>query len=118
MRSLTELREEMRSVARAEKRASNLPAAQDEAPGSLQGVMSPANLALLRTIAERRPMSVSDLAAMLDRKQSNVSRSLQDLARFGLVRLVRDGAAVRPELAARSVTFDITSGTWTLAAAE
>src|ERR1019366_5654413 len=90
--SLAELREEMRGVARGERRASPLPA------GPLLAALSRDSLELLRVL--------------LGRAQPNVSRSLQTLAAHGLVRLVQEGREVRPEAVASAVTVDLATGTY------
>ena len=104
--SLTELREEMRAVARGERRATPLPAAP------LLAVLSREALDLLGILLRQRPANMTELAAMTGRAQPNISRSLQTLAAHGLVRLVREGREVRPEAIARAVTLDLTTGTY------
>jgi predicted transcriptional regulator len=106
-KSLRDLREEMRSVARREREPAPLPAS-----AVLSTLSSPGNLDLLRIINQERPASVSQLAERTGRAQSNVSRSLQVLARYGLIRLERDGKEVRPVPLARSVDVDLTAGTY------
>lgn len=108
MKSLRDLREEMRSVARGEREVPPLPAA-----AMLSTLSSPGNLELLRIINQERPANVSQLAARTGRAQPNVSRSLQLLARHGLIRLEREGKEVRPVAVARSVDVDLTVGTYT-----
>jgi len=65
----------------------------------LAGVLSDENRALLRTIDERQPRTVLELAALSGRAPSNLSRTLKTLERHGLVRLHRslDTRAIRPE---------------------
>jgi predicted transcriptional regulator len=104
--SLSELREEMRGVARGERLAAPLPA------GPLLAVLSREALDLLGVLLRQRPASVTELAATTGRAQPNISRSLQVLSAHGLVRLVRDGREVRPEPIASAVTVDLTTGTY------
>lgn len=47
--------------------------------------LTPKRLALLWTVAERRPQSVRELAAMVRRELKNVSEDLEYLCRVGLV---------------------------------
>jgi predicted transcriptional regulator len=71
-------------------------------------LLSAKNRALLRTIAEREPRSVTELAAMTGRAEQNVLRTLNKLAAAGVVRLDKgEGRARRPVLAARRVHFEI-----------
>lgn len=107
--SLAELREEMRGVARGERRASPLPA------GPLLVALSREALDLLGVLLRRRPASISELVSMTGRAQPNVSRSLQTLAAHGLVRLVREGREVRPEAVVSAVTVDLATGTYEVA---
>jgi predicted transcriptional regulator len=106
-KSLRDLREEMRSVARGEREVPPLPAA-----AMLSTLSSPVNLELLRIINQERPASVSQLVARTGRAQPNVSRSLQLLARHGLIRLEREGKEVRPVAVARSIDVDLAEGTY------
>src|SRR6185312_12961021 len=50
-------------------------------------LLSAKNRALLRTIATRRPRSVSELAELTGRAEQNVLRTLRKLSDAGLVRL-------------------------------
>ncbi|WP_255542431.1 helix-turn-helix domain-containing protein [Azospirillum sp. INR13] len=65
----------------------------------------------MQLIATERPETVSRLAQLANRAQPNVSRALQDLAKHGLVRLVRDGMSIRPELVAAEIDVDLVRGT-------
>jgi len=71
-------------------------------------LLSPKNRILLRMIAERKPQSVTALAAMTGRTEQNVLRTLNKMAAAGLVRLNRgDGRARRPVLAVRKIHVEI-----------
>jgi DNA-binding transcriptional ArsR family regulator len=104
--SLTDLREEMRGVARGERLASPRPA------GPLLAALSRDALDLLGFVLRDRPASIVALAALSGRAQPNVSRSLQVLAGHGLIRLVREGREVRPEPLATALRVDLASGTY------
>jgi DNA-binding transcriptional ArsR family regulator len=104
--SLTELREEMRGVARGERQASPLPAAP------LLAALSRDALDLLGAVLRERPASVTALVALTGRAQPNISRSLQLLAKHRLIRLVREGREVRPEPIAGAVRVDFATGTY------
>ena len=105
-RSLTDLREEMRAVARGERRASPRPAAP-----LLQALTREA-LELLELLLRERPATIAEIAERTGRAQPNVSRSLQRLATLGLVRLNRNGREVTPEPVAGFLRIDLSSGTY------
>jgi predicted transcriptional regulator len=71
-------------------------------------LLSAKNRTLLRAIAERRPRSVTELAAITGRAEQNVLRTLNKLTAAGVVRLDKGpGRARRPVLTARKVHFEI-----------
>jgi predicted transcriptional regulator len=110
-KSLTELREEMRAVARGARKASPLPAA------SLLAALSREALELLAVLLRKHPASVSELVELTGRAQPNISRSLQLLARYRLIRLAREGREVRAEPIAKAVRVDLATGTYETEAA-
>lgn len=112
-RTLTDLETEMRAVASGKRKAPSVRTKAAPASG-IYGILTPANLSLIQAIAQHRPESVSRLAELLERKQSNVSRSLQELAKWGIVRMVRDGQAIRPTLAATHIDVDLVANTYRL----
>jgi predicted transcriptional regulator len=105
-KSLTDLKDEMRAVARGERQASPLPAAP------LLAALSKEALDLLGVLHREKPESVTELAALTGRAQSNISRSLQLLARLRMVRLIKDGREVRPEPLVKTVSVDLENGTY------
>ena len=110
-KSLSELREEMRAVARGERKASSLPAAP------LLAALSREALELLAVLLRKHPASVSELVELTGRAQPNISRSLQLLARYRLIQLVREGREVRAEPMAKAVRVDLATGTYETEAA-
>src|SRR6266705_2714074 len=100
-KSLTELREEMRAVARGEQKAAPLPAA-----------LSREALELLGILLREHPATVTELVTLTGRSQPNISRSLQLLAKYRLIRLVKDGREVRPEPIAKVLRVDLATGTY------
>ncbi len=100
-KSLATLRDEMRAVARGERMPSPRPTA------SVLTALTDETLDLMNAIATRQATTVSGLARHLGKAQSNVSRSLQRLAGHGLVRLVREGREVRPELVSTEITVNL-----------
>ncbi len=63
---------------------------------SLAQVLSTENQDLLRTIVQRKPNSLKELATATGRKSSNLSRTLRRMARHGIVELARGNGTVRP----------------------
>ena len=71
-------------------------------------LLSPKNLILLRTIAERKPQSVTALAAMTGRAEQNLLRTLNKFAAAGIIRMHRgDGRARKPVLVVRKIHVEI-----------
>jgi predicted transcriptional regulator len=71
-------------------------------------LLSAKNRVLLRAIAEQRPQSVTELAALTGRVEQNVVRTLNKLAAAGVIRLDKGpGRSRRPVLVARKVHFEI-----------
>ncbi|MGI4801035.1 MAG: helix-turn-helix domain-containing protein [Janthinobacterium lividum] len=67
---------------------------------------------LLQVIHQQSPESVSRLAELTGRAQPNVSRSLQQLAKHGLIELVREGREVRPVPRVATVSVSLAQGTY------
>jgi predicted transcriptional regulator len=63
---------------------------------SLAAVLSDDNRALLRTICDRQPKSLTELAEFTGRKVPNLSRTLRMMAGYGLVELTRNVRDVQP----------------------
>jgi predicted transcriptional regulator len=103
-KSLADLRDEMRAVARGDRKPPPRPAAP------VLTALTEETLELLNAIATK-PATVSGLALHLGRAQSNVSRTLQRLAGLGLVRLVREGREVRPELVSTEIRVNLVTRT-------
>jgi predicted transcriptional regulator len=106
-KSLNDLRDEMRGVARGDRKPSPLPARE-----VLSVLSSPELMDLLQVIHQQRPESVGRLAELTGRAQSNVSRSLQQLAKHDLIRLVREGREVRPVPTVVKVSVSLDQGTY------
>jgi len=106
-KSLTDLREEMRAVARGNSAAPPRPAPTTPFRIiSTEGVLD-----LLSMLATTPTPTVSRLAQQLGKDQSEVSRTLQRLAFYGIVRLERDGLEVRPELVSVELKINLVKKT-------
>ena len=62
-------------------------------------VLSEKNRALLRTIQEKKPQSVSELATLVNRKQGNVSRTLKTMSQYGIAELREMGGRTKQPIA-------------------
>ncbi|MEE7477082.1 MarR family transcriptional regulator [Methylobacterium hispanicum] len=66
---------------------------------ALGRLMTEQNTALLARIRASRPASIKDLSRIVERKPSNLLRTLRAMEKHGLVRLRRDrGRALQPEV--------------------
>lgn len=75
---------------------------------SFAKVLSAANRELLRTIAEKSPASLEDLAALTGRKKSNLSRTLKTMANYGLVRLERgERGRIAPKVVHEQIELEL-----------
>jgi predicted transcriptional regulator len=75
---------------------------------SFARILSDKNRALLATIRETQPQSLTDLAASSGRKTSNLSRTLKTMARYGIVRLEKDAQGrLVPTVPYRGVTVEM-----------
>lgn len=106
---MKDLKKEMLSVARGERKA---PAdAAQISFESVEGVfrlLTPENRFLLATIDQKKPLSVADLARLVKRAEPNVSRTLGKLEALGFVRLRKGtGKSKIPEVAIHRLTVDM-----------
>ena len=74
---------------------------------SLAEVLSDENRAMLDVIRQSNPSSISELAQMTGRKQSNLSRTLKTMSRYGLVRMEKNQRSLRPVVLADSYQLSI-----------
>lgn len=100
------IRERMLAIARGEyKPKASDPKIWFSSMKSLAEVLSDENRALLRVIEEAQPDSISVLAELTGRKQSNLSRTLKTMSSYGLVEMHKDKRQVRP--VAKATEFQI-----------
>jgi len=96
-------REQMKArtlaVARGElKLGANDPKVWFTSLESLAQVLSTKNQLLLELIRRTKPTSLKDLARASDREESNLSRTLHTMERYGLVLLRKEKHRVIPEV--------------------
>ncbi len=56
------------------------------------------NRQLLRTIIDKKPVSLAELQTLTGRKKSNLSRTLKTLEKFGIVALHKEKNRIVPEV--------------------
>ena len=97
------------AVARGERRiAASEPKVWFTSTESFAKVLSAGNRELLRTIAERAPSSLDELAQITGRAKSNLSRTLKRMASYGLVRMERgEGRRLAPKVAYDRVALEL-----------
>ncbi|WP_194726368.1 HVO_A0114 family putative DNA-binding protein [Noviherbaspirillum malthae] len=78
------------------KRDNNDPIIYMPSMAAAARILSDENMALLKIIREQHPSSVDELANLVGKPQSNVSRSLHAMEPFGLVELRKSGRQVTP----------------------
>lgn len=109
VQGLRELRDEMKAVARGTRQAPEDAAAPSfNSVEALVRLLTPENRRLLALIRDRKPRSVSDLAAWTGRAQPNISRTLSKLEAAGMVAMT-DGSNRRkvPLATVRKITIEI-----------
>lgn len=91
------IRERMMAIARGEyKPASDEPKIWFTSIRSAAEVLSDDNRAMLRAIRDQQPESISALSRITGRSQSNLSRTLNTLHRYGIVEFRRENRHKRP----------------------
>lgn len=63
---------------------------------TMAAVLSEDNQALLRLIHDKRPKSLTELAALTGRQVSNLSRTLRMMEGYGLVKLKKNVREIEP----------------------
>lgn len=102
------LREEMKAVSRGER-----PAPKDaggmtfDSVEALLRLLTPQNRELLAVIRDKKPQSITELAAMTGRAQPNLTRTLRKLAAVGFVRMKSIDRRKVPTTTVRSLRIDI-----------
>jgi predicted transcriptional regulator len=91
------IRERMLAIAKGEYQpAPDEPKVWFASMKSLAEVLSDENRALLNTIRETQPKSLTSLAELTGRKPGNLSRTLKTMSRYGFVEMRRERRHVRP----------------------
>jgi len=78
---------------------------------SLAQVLSDQNRNLLSLIAEQQPESISELARLSDRSQSNLTRTLKKMESYGLVKMkTGTRGSKRPSVPYSDIVLDMSIG--------
>ena len=77
---------------------SNEPKIWFESVESMAQVLSTKNQELLKTIKDKKPESLTELATTSGRKISNLSRTLRNMEKYGIVKLLKDSGSVKPHV--------------------
>jgi predicted transcriptional regulator len=78
---------------------------------SLARVLSDKNRLLLDLIIEQQPKSLAELEVMSGRAKSNLSRTLKNMERFGLVELLKgEGGTLRPRVPYEEIQLELPIG--------
>jgi predicted transcriptional regulator len=87
------------SIARGEhKPSSNEPTIWFDSIESMAQVLSSKNQELLKTIRDNNPQSLAELASISGRHVSNLSRTLRNMEKYGIVELNKRKESVKPLL--------------------
>jgi len=63
---------------------------------SMAQILNKDNQKLLEIILEKKPGSLKELAEVSGRKESNLSRTLKTMNRYGIVDLIKNKKAIKP----------------------
>lgn len=100
------IRERVLAIARGEyKPKANEPKIWFSSMKSLAEVLSDENRTLLKIIEDERPQSISALAELTGRRQSNLSRTLKTMSGYGIVEMIKENSQVKP--IAKATEFQI-----------
>ena len=108
VQSLRSLREEMKAVARGERKApSDAAKPSFNSVDALVRLLTAENRALLALIRDREPGSVAELARLSGRSQPNLTRTLTKLEAAGLVAIQAIGRRKVPTVTVRKIVVEI-----------
>lgn len=105
---LQALREEMKAVARGERRApSDVSRPSFNSIEAVVRLLTPDNRRLLALIRDRKPKSVAELVAMSGRAQPNLTRTLAKLEAAGFIRMTSVGRRKAPSVTVQRIVVEI-----------
>jgi predicted transcriptional regulator len=108
VQSLRGLRDEMKAVARGERRAPS--DASKPSFNSVEAVvrlLTPDNRRLLALIRDQKPASVAELVAVTGRAQPNLTRTLAKLEAAGFITMKTVGRRKTPSVTVKRIVVEI-----------
>lgn len=110
--SYEEMKERTLAIARGElKPSQHEPKIWFTSIKSLAQVLSEKNRQLLDIIIEQQPSSITELEHISGRAKSNLSRTLNNMARFGLVELTKNkSGTITPHVPYENINLDLQIG--------
>ncbi len=108
VQSLRGLRDEMKAVARGERRAPS--DASKPSFNSVEAVvrlLTPDNRRLLALIRDQKPATVAELVAVTGRAQPNLTRTLAKLEAAGFITMKTVGRRKTPSVAVKRIVVEI-----------
>lgn len=97
--SYKEIKKHTISIARGEhKPTGNEPTIWFDSIESMAQVLSSKNQELLKKIRDNNPQSLAELASISGRHVSNLSRTLKNMEKYGIVELDKKKDSVKPSL--------------------
>ncbi len=108
IQSHASLRDEMKAVARGEKKASKDAGIMSfNSVETLLRLLTPQNRALLAAIRDQKPQSIAELAKLTGRAQPNLTRTLGKLEAIGFVKFNTVARCKVPTTSVRSLQIKI-----------
>ncbi|HEX7329175.1 MAG TPA: MarR family transcriptional regulator [Casimicrobiaceae bacterium] len=108
VQNLRSLREEMKAVARGERRApADARKPSFNSVDALVRLLTPENRKLLAIIRDRKPQSVAELVEMTGRAQPNLTRTLAKMASAGFITMKSVGRRKAPNVAVKKIIVEI-----------
>lgn len=108
IQSHASLREEMKTVARGEKKApKDAGGVSFDSAEALLRLLTPQNRELLGVIRDKKPQSIAELAELTGRAQPNLTRTLGKLEAIGFVRFKTVDRRKVPTVSVHSLRINI-----------
>ena len=108
VQNLRSLREEMKAVARGERRTlADAAKPTFNSVDAMVRLLTPENRRLLALIRDRKPQSVAELVQMSGRAQPNLTRTLAKMESAGFITMKAVGRRKAPSVAVKKIIVEI-----------